>query len=268
MEGPETAYGALGPGFCAMGCQEIAQLAHGTRTVRKTVLDLYPKFCKGLPSLFGRKHRVIAEAVGTKALGGDVAIDLSLEKVFAAVENQGDHRAETCRTVRNALKLSENLVDVGFRIVTVGEGIAGSMHAGAPVERGDFKPRIIGKDIQSITFIDITGLLERISLKRIGRFGNVVVTIYVGKTKEFHLIAKYGSDFREFVGIVGSKNNFHCVSIHCFCGVSIQNLIISHGLSRTSTDDTQNYIITRTITDVTDDTLTSGCGLATYGMLS
>ena len=192
-----------------MGSQEIAQLAHGTRTVRKTVLDLDSKLCKCLSGLFGRKHRIIAEAVGTNPSGGDVAIDLSLEKVFAAIENQGYHRTETGRTVGNALELSENLVDVGFRVVTVGESIAGRMHTRTSVEGGDFKTRIVGKDIQPITFVDVTGLLKRIPFKRIGRFGNVVVTIYVGKTEELHLIAKYSTDFRKFMGIVGGKDYFH-----------------------------------------------------------
>lgn len=182
---------------------------YGTSAVRKLIFHRYSEFGKGFSRFFGNEYGVVAKAFVATTLRSDVAFDFPLESMLLAIDDESNHGAESCLALRHALHLVEDFIDIGVGIVAIGVGIARSVHTWAPTECIDFQSRIVGKNGESVAFVNEARLLQGVALECIGRFGNIAFKIDVGKRENLKLIAHDGRDFSELVDIVGSYDELH-----------------------------------------------------------
>ena len=142
-------------------------------------------FGEGEAGFFGRKHGVVAEAVGASGLCDDIAFDDALKETFAFALNQTDDRAEAGAPVRLALEALQQQPDVGTAVVAVAVTVDGGetcgVDAGLSAESVHFKPRVVGKTVHAVVLMHVAGFLAGVALKGVARFGNVFVTTYVGE---------------------------------------------------------------------------------------
>ncbi len=85
---------------------------------------------------------------------GYFAFDHSFKEVFFPVENQSNGGAEAGGASIGVFQFIEEFERVGFRVVTVGEGIAGGVNAGASAECIDLKSGVVGKAIDPVVLAD------------------------------------------------------------------------------------------------------------------
>ena len=90
-------------------------------------------------------------------------------------------------------------------------GIAGSVYAGGAAESGDFQSCVIGKTVEAVVLLHVTGFLKGVALQRLCRLGDILMATDVGESQDYEAFAQDLSHFLEFVGVVGGKNQFHCV---------------------------------------------------------
>ena len=93
------------------------------------VLHVCTEFGKGLAAFaFRGEHWVIAKTFCAALLGSYLTTYDAFEEVFFTILNKGYDRAKLCRAVCLAVKFGQELLGIGFGVVTIGVGIAGCVY--------------------------------------------------------------------------------------------------------------------------------------------
>ena len=207
------------------------------------VLDVCSQLCKRLVVAVGHEQGVIAKACGAALLGGNGAVDTTLEEVllgggagglgsFCAVarffffggfclvailcQQQGYDGAEVCCARCLAVELAQKLLHVCLRVVVSAFGVACAVNAGCSVERVDLQARVVSKDAHVVMVPHILCLLQGVALQRVGGLGDVGMAAYVGKRHHLHAAAEDLAYLLQLVEVVGCKYNLFHLLFFCF----------------------------------------------------
>ena len=156
---------------------EIAsQTLDSTSAVTHRILLLTTQLGESLLASFGAEDGVIAEAMVTRALKRDLAIDCTLEEVGPVLIDKGDDGTEAGTTWgRYTL---ETLQKEGY-ILFEGSMLpceARRVDPRCSVKSLDLEPRIIGKAMKPVALPHVARLDEGIPLQRIGGLRDLLVT--------------------------------------------------------------------------------------------
>lgn len=156
---------------------EIAsQALDSTSAVTHRILLLTTQLGESLLASFGAEDGVIAEAMVTRALKRDLAIDSTLEEVGPVLIDKGDDGTEAGTTWgRYPL---ETIQKEGY-ILFEGRMLPCETRGVDPrssVKSLDLEPRIIGKTMKPIALPHVARLDEGIPLQRIGGLRDLLVT--------------------------------------------------------------------------------------------
>ena len=137
------------------------------------------------------EYRVITEALCPTPLCGYLTIDDTLEEMFlldaAAAAgtdvfllDKGDDGAEACLTIIFILELAQEARHVCLAIVTgstrLHTGVAGAIDARSTIQGFYFEPRVIGKAVNMIVIIDISGFLQGILFQCLSCLRDIHIT--------------------------------------------------------------------------------------------
>ena len=87
--------------------------------------------------------------------------------------------------------------------------IACCMHARSTPKCFYFQTSVISKAIQCVVFLHIAHFLQGITLQRLSGLRDVFMASDIVQTDHFKALAKDLSYLGEFMGVVGSKYQFH-----------------------------------------------------------
>ena len=185
---------------------EIAsQALDSTSAVTHRILLLTTQLGESLLASFGAEDGVIAEAMVTRALKRDLAIDCTLEEVRPVFVDKGDDGTEAGTTWgRYTLK---TLQKEGY-ILFEGSMLpceACGVDSRSSVKSLDLEPRIIGKAIEAVALPDVTCLDESIPLQRIGGLRDLLVTTDVSQTDHLQTSREEGTNLLQLMGIIARK---------------------------------------------------------------
>ena len=185
---------------------EIAgEALDSTSAVAHRILLLTTQLGESLLASFGTEDGVIAEAMVTRSLERDLAIDCTLEEVrpvFVDKSNDGTEAGTTWG--RHPL---ETLQKEGYILV---EGSmlpceACRVDSRSSVKSLDLKPRIIGKAIEPVALPDVTRLDESIPLQGIGGLRDLLVTPDVSETDHLQTSREEGTNLLQLMSIIARK---------------------------------------------------------------
>ena len=144
---------------------EIAsQALDSTSAVTHRILLLTTQLGESLLASFGAEDGVIAEAMVTRALKRDLAIDSTLEEVGPVLIDKGDDGTEAGTTwgryPLETLQQESYILFKGSMLPCE----ARRVDSRSCVKSLDLEPRIIGEAIEPVALPDVTRLDESISL--------------------------------------------------------------------------------------------------------
>ena len=111
----------------------------------------------------------------------NTSLDLALKHHRSITPQQGDNSAETCFAVGNTLKIFQQQGSVGGGIMTLAGSIAGRVHTGRTAQGINLKAGIVGKTVISVMLFHPLSFQQGITLKGVGGFGNIIMTVYIGQ---------------------------------------------------------------------------------------
>ena len=185
---------------------EIAsQALDSTSAVTHRILLLTTQLGESLLASFGAEDGVIAEAMVTRALERDLAIDSTLEEVGPVLIDKGDDGTEAGTTWgRYTLK---TLQKEGY-ILFEGSMLpceARRVDSRSSIKSLNLEPRIIGKTMKPVALPHVARLDEGIPLQRIGGLRDLLVTPDVSQADDLQTSREEGTDLLQLMGIIARK---------------------------------------------------------------
>ena len=187
--------------------QEGCQLLSGTTAMTYAVFLLRSHLSETDTCLNRGKYRIVAEAVGSCLFLQNLTFHYALEQMLLAFLDKGYNSAETCTPILLVLKLIEQTADVGIGIVTFTISVhvtkAGSIYARCTIKSINLETCIISKAVHAIVIVNVSCFLQSITLKCVGRLGNIFMATDICQTTHLKPSGKYLSDFAELMLVVG-----------------------------------------------------------------
>ena len=106
------------------------------------------------------------------------------------------------------LQLSQELVDIGLEVVSLGR-IACGVHAWRAPESVHFEPRVVGEAVKPRAGVYVVRLDDRVLDKRLSRLFDILGDAHVGRAQQREALAEYLRGFAELSLVSGGKNDFH-----------------------------------------------------------
>lgn len=154
---------------------------------------------------FRAEYRIVAETSAAGSSCHYFAMHLAFKKVCFTPLNKCDDCAEAGIAIVFVFQIFEQQCHVCGAVVSVTGSITSRTDSWFTAKSIHLKAGVIGKTIITITLIHPTRLLQRIALKSICRFGNIVIAAYVRQRKNFISFRNLPQLF-ELMGVIGSKN--------------------------------------------------------------
>ena len=185
---------------------EIAsQALDSTSAVTHRILLLTTQLGESLLASFGAEDGVIAEAMVTRALKRDLAIDCTLEEVRPVFVDKGDDGTEAGTTwgryTLETLQKEGYILFEGSMLPCEARGV----DSRSSVKSLDLESRIIGKAIEAVALPDVTCLDESIPLQGIGGLRDLLVTPDVSETDHLQTSREEGTDLLQLMSIIARK---------------------------------------------------------------
>ena len=185
---------------------EIAsQALDSTSAVTHRILLLTTQLGESLLASLRTEDGVIAEAMVTRALERDLAIDCPLEEVrpvFVDKSNDGTEAGTTWgRYTLETLQKEGYILFEGSMLPCEACGV----DSRSSVKSLNLEPRIIGKAIEAVALPDVTRLDESIPLQGIGSLRDLLVTPDVSETDHLQTSREEGTDLLQLMGIIARK---------------------------------------------------------------
>ena len=185
---------------------EIAgEALDSTSAVAHRILLLTTQLGESLLTSFGAEDGVIAEAMVTRALERDLAIDCTLEEVrpvFVDKSNDGTEAGTTWgRYTLEMLQKEGYILFEGSMLPCE----ARRVDSRSSIKSLDLESRIIGKAMKPVALPHVARLYEGIPLQRIGSLRDLLVTPDAGETDHLQTSREEGTDLLQLMGIIARK---------------------------------------------------------------
>jgi len=185
---------------------EIAsQALDSTSAVTHRILLLTTQLGESLLASFGAEDGVIAEAMVTRALKRDLAIDSTLEEVRTVFVDESDDGAEASTTWSRypleTLQKEGYILFEGRMLTCEARGV----DSRSSVKSLDLEPRIIGEAIEPVALPHVARLDESIALQGIGGLRDLLVTPDVSETDHLQTSREEGTDLLQLMSIIARK---------------------------------------------------------------
>ena len=185
---------------------EIAgEALDSTSAVAHRILLLTTQLGESLLASLRAEDGVIAEAMVTRALESNLAIDSTLEEVGPVLIDKGDDGTEAGTTwgryPLETLQKEGNILFEGRMLPCEACGV----DSRSSVKSLDLEPRIIGKAIEAVALPDVTCLDESIPLQGIGGLRDLLVTPDVSETDHLQTSREEGTNLLQLMGIIARK---------------------------------------------------------------
>ena len=199
--------------FCVYDSTQVLQkrdqLTRGLATVADGVFHFVAQLGKGQFVAVGLEDGVVAEAIGTALLLGDVTVATAFEEIGLTVKVQRDASTEGCLAVGLPLHGSQHLVDV----VLVGAmltGITGRIDAWGAAQGLHLEAGVVGETVHMVLVGDEVRLDLGVAFNGVGVFNDVLVTADVFEAQDLIEAFHDFAHLAQLVFVIGGEDDlFH-----------------------------------------------------------